>query len=86
VAKQQALDAVGDLIDQVRLGHVRAILRAMQAWPLKFRLLVLAVWFTRRSSTGIRRSGLHQAHSNLSCPRNGQADKPFGLRFCHTSH
>mgnify|MGYP003704874311 CR=1 FL=1 len=35
VAKQEALDAVGNLIDQIRLGHVGCILRATQACTLK---------------------------------------------------
>jgi hypothetical protein len=42
-------------------------------------MLVLEVWFTRLSSTGSRRvASTGSTTPNLRCPRNGQADEPFG--------
>ena len=39
-------------------------------------MLVLAVWFTRRSSTGSRRvTSIDSTTPRLRCPRNGQADE-----------
>ena len=42
-------------------------------------MLVLEVWFTRLSSTGSRRVASPSTTTpHLRCPRNGQADEPFG--------
>jgi hypothetical protein len=42
-------------------------------------MLVLEVWFTRLSSTGSRKVvSINSTKPNLRCPRNGQADEPFG--------
>jgi hypothetical protein len=42
-------------------------------------MLVLEVWFTCLSSTGSRRvASTSSTTPHLRCPRNGQADEPFG--------
>jgi hypothetical protein len=79
VAKQQALDTVSNLVNQVRLGHVLGILRVVKACALKFvpvgaRGVVHTPQFNGNQEGRAARS----ARPNLSCPRNGQADEPLG--------
>ncbi|GAB3479796.1 hypothetical protein GCM10027571_29870 [Polaromonas eurypsychrophila] len=55
VAQQEPLDAFGNLVDVDLVRHGPLIVGFAAFWGVESRLLVLAVWFTRRSSTGSRR-------------------------------
>ncbi len=63
---------------QVRSCCSAAVLQCCSAaeiadWAVcRIRTLVLAAWFTCRSSTGSRRETLTSSQPNLRCPRNGK--------------
>ena len=59
-----------------------ADLQQQSSIDVHFRPLVLAVWFTHCSSTGIRRVVPRKALPNLSCPRNGKWTN-LAFRFHH---
>ena len=55
ITQQQALDALGDLVDLGLVRHGMKIVGFGETGSVESGSLVLAVWFTRRSSTGSRR-------------------------------
>jgi hypothetical protein len=65
VAQQQALNALGDLVKVLGVGHILGLKFshcrvATRSNALECAVLVLAVWFTRCSSTGSRRESSHK--------------------------
>jgi len=60
-----------------RVGAMRSCPLDLARWEQlvngrKIPTLVLAVWFTCRSSTGSREAPYHRYPPSLRCPRNGQ--------------
>lgn len=60
-----------------RVGAMRSCPLDLARWEQlvngrKIPTLVLAVWFTCRSSTGSREAQYHRYTPSLRCPRNGQ--------------
>jgi hypothetical protein len=87
MAQQQALDALGDLIEGGGVGHTPPIVGTASPGNVKLHVLVLAAWFACRSSTGSREgASAMERVLCLRCPRNGQRMSRTPAPLSYTRH